>query len=530
MERYTIFVAEKLHPLGLKMLNDESKVVVERGLTPQALIARLNEVSADGLIVRSGTKVTRELIEAVPSLKVVGRAGTGVDNIDLKAATELGLVVVNAPTGNSVAAAEHAVALMMALSRNIPQADAMMRRGEWNRHAYIGTGLVGKTLALVALGRVGAEVAKRATGLGMTIIAFDPYCPPERAKAMGVELVELDELWSKSDFISLHAPLLDSTHHIINQESLGKMKRGVYLINDARGGLIDEEALVQALDSGQVGGAALDVFQQEPPSADHPLIGRSDVIVTPHLGASTTEAQQDVAREVVEAVMGTLKGETVRSVVNAPMIAPELLADMSPYMGLAEKLARLAVQVAPGGLDNVRIIYEGKPALPDTRPLKAAVIKGLLESTSTSRINRINAELVAKQRGLRITEVKREESQGAVRDTISIELGNWQLNRVQGAILRGSPHVIRIQNFTMDLELNGCVLICYNKDQPGTIGQVGTLLGQKSVNISFMQVGRIRPRGDSIMAIGLDDIPDKELVDEIETIPNITSSKLIIMT
>lgn len=334
MERYTIFVAETLHPLGLKMLNENTNVVVERGLAPQALIARLNEVSADGLIVRSGTKVTRELIQAVPSLKVVGRAGTGVDNIDLKAATELGLVVVNAPTGNSVAAAEHAVALMMALSRNIPQADAMMRRGEWNRHAYIGTTLVDKTLGLVALGRVGAEVAKRATGLGMTIIAFDPYCPPERAKAMGVQLVELDELWAKSDFISLHAPLLDSTRHMINQESLAKMKGGVYLINDARGGLVDEEALVQALDSGQVAGAALDVFQQEPPGADHPLLGRSDVIVTPHLGASTTEAQQDVAREVVEAVMGTLKGETVRSVVNAPMIAPELLADMvklAPY-------------------------------------------------------------------------------------------------------------------------------------------------------------------------------------------------------
>ena len=528
MKQYTIFVPEKLHPLGLEMLSGETNVVVERGLTPEQLIARLNEVSADGLIVRSGTKVTRELIKAVPSLKVVGRAGTGVDNIDLKAATELGLVVVNAPTGNSVAAAEHAVALMMALARNIPQADAAMRRGEWNRHAYIGTALVGKTLGLVALGRVGGEVAKRATALGMSVVAFDPYCPPERAK--GVKLVDLNEVWAKSDFISLHAPLLDSTHHMINHGSLAKMKRGVYLINDARGGLIDEEALIEALDSGQVAGAALDVFQQEPPRADNRLIGRPDVIVTPHLGASTTEAQMDVAREVVEAVIGTLKGETVSSVVNAPMIAPELLADMMPYMELAEKLARLAVQVAPSGLDNVRIIYEGKPALPDTRPLKAAVIKGLLESISTSRINRINAEVVAKQRGLRITEVKREEPQGPVRDTISIELGNWQLKRVQGAILRGSPHVIRIQNFWIDLELNGCILLCHNKDQPGTIGQVGTLLGQKEVNISFMQVGRIHARGDAVMAIGLDEVPDKELVDEIATIPNITSSKLIIMT
>ena len=316
MKQYTIFVAEKLHPLGLKILSEESNVVVERGLTPEALIARLNEVSAEGLIVRSGTKVTRQLMEAVPSLKVVGRAGTGVDNIDLKAATALGLVVVNAPTGNSIAAAEHAVALMMALARKIPQANAMMRRGEWNRHAYIGTSLVNKTLGLVALGRVGAEVAKRAMGLGMSIVAFDPYCPPERAKSIGVELVELDELWAKSDFISLHAPLLDSTHHMVNKESLAKMKRGVYLINDARGGLIDEQALVEALESGQVAGAALDVFEQEPPSDDNPLVRRPDVIVTPHLGASTVEAQEDVAREVVQAVIGTLRGETVRSVVN----------------------------------------------------------------------------------------------------------------------------------------------------------------------------------------------------------------------
>ncbi len=529
MKMYTIFVAEKLHPLGLKILSEEVNVVVERGLSPEGLITRLNEVSADGLIVRSGTKVTRELIENVPSLKVVGRAGTGVDNIDLKAATELGLVVVNAPTGNSIAAAEHAVALMMALARNIPQADATMRRGEWNRHAYIGTALVNKTLGLVALGRVGAEVAKRAIGLGMTIVAYDPYCPPERAKAMGVELVELDELWAKSDFISLHAPLLDSTRHIINSESLAKMKRGVYLINDARGGLVDEEALLQAVNSGQVAGAALDVFQQEPPSKDNPLVGHPNVIVTPHLGASTTEAQQDVAREVVEAVIGSLKGQTVRSVVNAPMIAPELLADMLPYMSLAEKLAQLAVQVTPGGLDNVRIIYEGKPALPDTRPLKAAVIKGLLESISTSRINRINAELVAKQRGLRITEVKREDSQGAVRDTISIELGNQEKNYVQGAILRGSPHVTNIQGFPMDLELNGCLLICYNQDAPGTIGNVGTVLGRRAINISFMQVGRVQPRGDSIMALGLDDIPDKELVDELGTVQNITDCKLIIL-
>lgn len=527
MKPYTIFVAEKLQQLGVEILSGEANVVVERGLKPEELVARLNEVSADALIVRSGTKVTRELMASVPSLKVVGRAGTGVDNIDLKAATELGIIVANAPTGNSVAAAEHAIALMMALARNIPQADAAMRRGEWNRHAYIGKAVVGKTLGIVALGRVGSEVAKRAKGLGMDVIAFDPYFPPAQAKAMGVPLVELDEIWAKSDFISLHAPLLDSTRHIINSGTLAKMKRGVYLMNDARGGLIDAEALAEALDAGQAAGAAVDVFEQEPPPADHPLVGRPDVIVTPHLGASTREAQLDVAREVAEAVLGALKGEAVSSIVNAPMIAPELLTDMLPYMELAEKLARVAVQVAPAGLDNVRIVYEGKPALPDTRPLKAAVIKGLLESISEARINRINAELVAKERGIRITEVKPEEAQGAVRDTISIELGSC---RVQGAIVGGEPHLIRIQNFWIDLELNGYLLLCHNEDKPGTIGQVGMLLGREGINISFMQVGRNRPRASAVTAIGLDELPPKELVDEIATIPNITSAQLIQMS
>lgn len=526
MERYTVFVAEKLEAFGIEILSREAEVFEEAGLDAATLVARLNETAADALIVRSGTKVTRALIEAVPSLKVVGRAGTGVDNIDLSAATERGIVVVNAPTGNAVAAAEHAIALMTALARNIPQADAAMRRGEWNRHAYVGTALAGKTLGVVAMGRVGSEVARRARGLGMTVLAFDPYFPPERAAALGVPLVELETIWAESDFITLHAPLTDSTHHLINRETLGKMKRGVFLINDARGGLIDDEALLEALESGQAAGAALDVFEEEPPR-NNPLVGRPDVIVTPHLGASTTEAQLDVAREIAEAVLGALKGEAVGSAVNAPMIAPELLAELRPFMELAERLARLTVQLAPQGLGEVRVIYEGKPALPDTRPLKAAIIKGLLEPISVARINRVNAEMVAKERGLRITEVKREESVGPVHDTITIELENGELRRFQGAILRDSPHVIRIHDFWIDLELNGYILLCQNEDRPGMIGQVGTLLGREQVNISFMQVGRDHPRGIAVMAIGLDDIPPNGLLAEIAALPDITSAELI---
>lgn len=527
MKPFTIFVAEKMQPLGLEILAGEAQVVFEMKLTPEALVARLNEVAADALIVRSGTQVTADLMARVPSLKVVGRAGTGVDNIDLQAATQHGILVVNAPTGNSVAAAEHAVALMTALARNIPQADASMRRGEWNRHAYIGTSLAGKTLGIVALGRVGSEVAKRAKGLGMRVLAYDPYFPPARAHALGVPLVDLEDIWAESDFISLHAPLTENTRHLINVQTLAKMKPGVYLINDARGGLIDDQALVAGLESGKVAGAALDVFQEEPPR-NNPLVGHPDVIVTPHLGASTVEAQLDVAREIAEAVLAALKGEVVSSAVNAPMIAPELLNEMTPLMELAEKLAKVTVQLAPQNLSAVRVIYEGQPALlPDTRPLKAAIIKGLLEPICELRINRVNAELIAQERGLVFTEVKCEESKSPVRDTITIELGEETPYCCQGAILRGSPRIIRMQEYWIDLELNGYILLCHNEDRPGTIGQVGTLLGRNEVNISFMQVGRDHPRGMAIMAIGLDELPSEHLVEEITVLPSISSATLI---
>lgn len=529
MERYKVFVAEKLDPLAIDLLGREADVIVELGLDPAPLIQRINETQADALIVRSGTKVSRAIIEACPSLKVVGRAGAGVDNIDLAAATERGIIAVNAPTGNSVAAAEHAIALMFALARNIPQADGAMRRGEWNRHIYTGKAVSGKTLGIVALGRVGSEVAKRAKGLGMSVIGFDPYFPAERATALGIELVPLAEIWEKSDFITLHAPLTDDTRAIINRETIAKMKKGVYIINDARGGLVDDEALRDALDSGHVAGAAVDVFEQEPPPATHPLLNRKDVIVTPHLGASTTEAQLDVAREIAEAVLGALRGDVVSSMVNAPMIAPELLTQLRPYMEMAEKLARLAIQYAPKGLGQVRVIYEGKPAEGDTRPLKAAIIKGLIEPISETRVNRVNAELVAKERGIIITEVKRPDSPAEVRDTITIELMNGGSRAFQGAILRGTPRVIKILDYYIDLELNGYILLCNNPDRPGMIGQVGNLLGEHQINISFMQVGRDHPRGKAIMAIGLDDVPPAPLVDQVAALPDISDVKLIKM-
>ena len=526
MNKFTVFVAEKLHELGQEILSNEATMIYETGLSPEQLVTRLQESEADALIVRSGTKVTEALMNAVPSLKVVGRAGTGVDNIDLKAATARGIIVVNAPTGNSLAAAEHAIALMAALARNIPQADAAMRRGEWDRHRFIGTALTGKTLGIVAMGRVGTEVARRAKGLGMTVVAHDPYYPAERAAALGVPLIDLDALWAQSDFITLHAPLTDGTRHLINTENLAKMKAGVFIINDARGGLIDDQALAEALESGHVAGAALDVFAVEPPQADDPLLGRDNVITTPHLGASTTEAQLDVAREVTESVLGALRGETVGSTVNAPLVAPELMEALRPFMGLAESLARVAVQLAPRGSDHLTVTYRGLPAKHDNRPLRAAIIKGLIEPISTARINLVNAELVAKARGLKITEIKEAAEEGR-RDAITIRVGDDQATEVQGALLRGQPHIVRIGDYWIDLELRGHMLLCRNSDRPGMIGQVGTLLGTEQVNISFMQVGRDAPRGTAVMAIGLDELPPERLVHEIAALPDISEAHVI---
>ncbi|HBY95791.1 MAG: phosphoglycerate dehydrogenase [Ardenticatenaceae bacterium] len=525
-----ILITEPLSAAGLSILEDAGAVVEQRKLSQEALIE--NVCNYDALIVRSGTQVTREVIEAGTDggggLRVIGRAGTGVDNIDLKAATERGVIVVNAPTANCIAAAEHTVALMTALARNIPQADAAMRRGEWDRHRFIGVALVDKTLGIIGLGRVGSEVARRARGLGMRVVAYDPYFPPERAAAMGVPLLSLREVLEQGDFITLHAPLTANTHHLINRRTIGWMRNGAFLINAARGDLVDEPALSKALEAGKLAGAALDVFSTEPPK-DSPLVGHPRVITTPHLGASTVEAQEGVSIEIAQAVLAALQGDLVASAVNAPMVSPETLASLAPYVDLAERLARLAIQLGPAGPSEVRVTYSGDAAGPgDTRLLKAAVIKGLLEPISEQRINVVNAELIAQQRGLQIIEEKRPALE-TWPDSITIRLTDGQRREVQGAISRGRPRVVRISDFWIDLELNGCILLCQNQDRPGMIGQVGMLLGREQVNISFMQVGRDHPRGQAVMAIGLDEVPPAGLLAEIEAIPDISQALLVRM-
>ncbi|KAH7688172.1 Phosphoglycerate dehydrogenase protein [Dioscorea alata] len=537
MPNPTVLVAEKLGEAGLALLREFSNVDCSYNLSQEELCAKIS--LCDALIVRSGTKVTREVFEAARSrLKVVGRAGVGIDNVDLQAATEHGCLVVNAPTANTIAAAEHGIALLTSMARNVAQADASMKAGKWQRNKYVGVSLVGKTLAVMGFGKVGSEVARRAKGLGMHVVAHDPYAPADRARAIGVELVSFDEAMSTSDFISLHMPLTPTTSKIFNDDTFGKMKKGVRIINVARGGVIDEDALVRALDNGTVAQAALDVFTKEPPAADSKLVQHPNVTVTPHLGASTMEAQEGVAIEIAEAVVGALKGELAATAVNAPMVPAEVLSELAPYVILAEKLGRLAVQLVAGGsgIKGVKIVYTSArdPDDLDTRILRAMVTKGIIEPISSVFVNLVNADYTAKQRGLRISEERifHDGSAEIPVDSIQLHLSNVESKfasaisdsgdiRVEGRVKDGIPHLTLVGSFAVDVSLEGNLILCRQVDQPGMIGRVGNILSEQNVNISFMSVGRTAPKKQAIMAIGVDEEPEKETLKKIGDIPAI---------
>ncbi|XP_047325500.1 D-3-phosphoglycerate dehydrogenase 1, chloroplastic-like [Impatiens glandulifera] len=531
----TVLVAEKLGEAGLKLLKDVANVDCSYNLTPEELCTKIS--LCDALIVRSATKVSREVFEASGGrLKVVGRAGVGIDNVDLSAATEHGCLVVNAPTANTVAAAEHGIALLTAMSRNIAQADASVKAGKWLRSKYVGVSLVGKTLAVMGFGKVGSEVARRAKGLGMHIIAHDPYAPADRARAIGVELVSFDEALATADFISLHMPLTPTTSKILNDDTFAKMKRGVRIINVARGGVIDEDALVRALDSGIVAQAALDVFVVEPPPKESKLVQHENVTATPHLGASTMEAQEGVAIEIAEAVVGALRGELASTAVNAPMVPSEVLAELKPFIELAEKLGRLAVQLVAGGsgIKDVKVSYASARAPDDldTRVLRAMITKGLIEPISSAFVNLVNADFTSKQRGIRITEerIVLDGSPERPLEFIRVQIANVESKfasaisdsgeiKVEGRVKDGVAHLTRVGSFEVDVSLEGSIILCRQVDQPGMIGKVGSVLGAENVNVSFMSVGRIAPRKQAVMAIGVDEQPSNESLKKIGDIP-----------
>lgn len=526
---------------GIEVLRQFADVDCSYDLSPDDLCERISR--CDALIVRSGTKVTRRVFEAGKGrLKVVGRAGVGIDNVDLVAATEFGCLVVNAPTANTVAAAEHGVALMAAMARNVAQADASMKAGKWQRSKYVGVSLVGKTLAIMGFGKVGSEVARRAKGLGMHVIAHDPYAPADRARALGVELVSFDQAIAAANFISLHMPLTPTTNKLFNDETFSKMKKGVRIINVARGGVIDEDALVRALDSGTVAQAALDVFTEEPPPKDSRLVLHENVIVTPHLGASTKEAQEGVAIEIAEAVMGALNGELSATAVNAPMVPPEVLSELAPYVRLAEKLGRLAIQLVAGGdgVKAVKVVYNTarSPDDLDTRLLRSMITKGIIEPISDAFINLVNADFIAKQRGLRISEEKAFSESSTDYPVNSIQVRISSVNskfksalsegdseiRLEGRVKDGIPRLTHVGPFGVDVSLEGNLILCRQVDQPGMIGRVGNILGKYNVNVSFMSVGRTGRGKKGIMAIGVDEEPNKESLEEIGHVQAIEES------
>lgn len=498
-----ILVADPIDPEGVALLREHAEVDVRLKLSEPDLIALIP--AYDALVVRSETQVTAAVLDAAPHLKVVGRAGVGIDNIDVEAATRRGIVVVNAPTSNTIAAAEHSIALMLALARHIPQANESLRAGGWDRARFMGTEVRGKTLGIVGLGRIGQEVARRADGLAMQVVAYDPFVSADMAERLGVTLTGLEDLLRQSDFITLHSVLNAQTRGLIGPEAFKLMKPTARLINVARGPLVNEAALLDALDSGRLAGAALDVFEKEPLAADHPFRRHPKIVVTPHLGASTVEAQQGVARDVAEQIIAVLAGRPAEHAVNAPLVSAETLEFLVPYLDLTERLARFYRQIAPGRLERVRLIYAGELADYDTTPLKAAGIRGLLSGVSEERINLINAGIIARRRGLEII----EEKSTTVRQFTSLVTLEATTDKgrmlVSGTVARGEPQLVRIDDYWVNITLEGYLLVCHNTDQPGIIGAVGTMLGKENVNIAFMQVGRDHPRGRAIMILGLDD-------------------------
>ena len=522
-----VLITDNIASEGIELLQKNVPTDIKRGLTPEELVDIIGDY--DALVVRSETKVTSPVIEAGRNLKVVARAGIGVDNIDLDAATRAGIAVVNAPIGNTVAAAEHTLALMLSLARNVPQACASMKEGQWQRSAFMGIEVRNKTLGIIGLGRVGSEVARRAGSFGMRLIAFDPFVAPDFAARLGVTTMTLDELLPQADFITLHTPLTPGTTKMINTEQLAKMKPGARLINVARGELVDEDALLQALENEQLAGVALDVFTNEPPG-DLPLLRHPRLMATPHLGASTQEAQREVAIEAAEQVIAVLNGQPARNTVNAPFVPPEVHAILAPYVPVASMVGRLLTNMARGQFIGVTLRYQGEIATHNTAILKAAALVGLLSPVSGEVVNMINAPVLAQQRGLQITEQTSSDGREYA-SLISATLHTTGDDiTIAGTSLRDEPHLVRVNDYWMDVAPSTPYLLFVdNQDQPGTIGAVGTVAGRRNINISFMEVGRIAPRGQAMMVLGVDDPISAEALDEIMALPQIDNARVVAM-
>ncbi|MDO8534895.1 MAG: phosphoglycerate dehydrogenase [Xanthobacteraceae bacterium] len=518
-----VLIADKLSPTAVQIFKDRGvETDVKAGLERDELIKIIGNY--DGLAVRSATKVTEKVIAAASKLKVIGRAGIGVDTIDVPAATAKGIIVMNTPFGNSITTAEHAIALLLALARQIPQADISTQSGKWEKNRFLGVELTAKTLGIIGCGNIGSIVADRALGLRMKVMAYDPYLSPERAIDLGVEKVELDELLTRADFITLHTPLTDKTRGILDANSIAKTKKGVRIINCARGGLVDEKALRAALDSGHVAGAAFDVFSTEP-AKENPLFGHPNVVCTPHLGAATSEAQENVALQIAEQMSDYLLRGAISNAVNFPSITAEEAPKLKPFIALAEKLGSFAGQLTESGIKAVRITYEGEVAQMKTKALTSAALAGLLRPM-LGEVNVVSSAIIAKERGMVFEETTRE-AEGDYDSLITLTVVTDRQERsVSGTVFAdGRPRIVNIKGIRIDAEFGPSMIYITNEDKPGFIGRFATLLGDAGINIATFHVGREAPGGSAVALVEIDGIAPPELFAKIQKLPHVQQAK-----
>lgn len=523
---FKVLVSDPISDLGIQQLMEATDVTIDKktGLSEDELIAIIGEY--DGLLVRSQTTVTEAIIHAGKKLKVIGRAGVGVDNINLEAATQHGVVVINAPDGNTITTCEHAFAMMMALARHIPQAYAKTVSGVWDRKSFLGVELRGKTLGVLGMGRIGSEVAKRAKAFGMSILAYDPFLTQDRAEKLQVKLASVDDIVRGADFITVHTPLTPQTRHMIARPQFEVMKPGMRIVNCARGGVIDELALVEAIEAGTVAGAAFDVFEQEPPQQDHPFLSHPKIIVTPHLGASTVEAQENVAIDVSEQVLHILRNEPFINAVNIPPVAPSVMNKLQPYFNLGEKLGSFAAQITDGAIHEIQVEYAGDLSDVDTQPLTRYIVKGVLHRHFGNDVNIVNSMHLAKTRDVGVVVTKASKTRGFTNLlSVTLKADHGEERLVAGTLLQGyGERIVRLNKYPVDVAPEGHHIVISHNDKPGIIGKVGTLLGENSVNIASMQVGRAIVGGEAIMLLTVDKAVPKEVLIKLAGVTEINAA------
>jgi D-3-phosphoglycerate dehydrogenase len=519
-----VLIADKLSPAAVDIFRARGvEADVKTGLTKDELLKIIDQY--DGLAVRSATKADKDVLAAGKNLKVIGRAGIGVDNVDIPAATARGIVVMNTPFGNSITTAEHAIAMMFALARQLPAADVSTQAGKWEKNRFMGVELTAKTLGLIGAGNIGSIVADRALGLKMKVVAYDPFLSPERAVEIGVEKVELDELLARADLITLHTPLTDKTRNILSEENLRKTKKGVLIVNCARGGLVDEAALRKLLDEGHVGGAAFDVFVEEP-AKENPLFGAENFIATPHLGASTLEAQENVALQVAEQMSDYLLTGAVTNALNSPSVTAEEAPKLKPFVALAEKLGGFAGQMVDFGIKAIDIAYEGDVSALNVKPLTAAALAGVLRPM-LAEINMVSAPAVAKERGVTVSESRQDVSpvyDSLMRVTVTTEKGK---RAFAGTVVGGAARIVEVKGMELDAAFSPAMLYVNNLDKPGFIGALGVLLGEGGVNIATFNLGRVSAGDDAIALVGVDQAPDEALLARINALPHVKEARAL---